>query len=390
MNEVATDYNAGFTGALARLYKEYGGTPAANFPVEETPDGPEIFIEAGVNAAGSTFTEIKAIVRNQSAWPARNLTDGSFRYYFTLDGDTAASQITVSSAYNQCSAPTGPTLLSGKTYYVTINCSGTSISPAGQSQHRREVQFRIASSGTWDPSNDWSYKGVSTTPGSTPVRVDNITVYSGSTKIWGNPPGDEPPPEDDEIAPSKPGKPAVSAITGSTARLTWTASTDNVGVTGYDVYRGSAKVGTASGTSFDLTGLSPATPYTVHVVARDAAGNSSEASESTSFTTTDAPPGGCSAVYKVTNSWQGAFQGDVTVTNQGSSAVKGWTVTWKFANGQVISQLWNGAHTQTGADVSVRNVAWNGGLAPNASASFGFTASQSGTNAVPTVTCTAS
>ncbi|GGS88331.1 endoglucanase [Planobispora rosea] len=389
MNEVATDYNAGFTSALARLYGEYGGTPAADFPPKETPDGPEIFVEAGVNATGSTFTEIKAIVRNQSAWPARNLTDGSFRYYFTLDGDTTANQITVSSAYNQCSPPTGPTLLSGKTYYITVNCSGTSISPAGQSQHRREVQFRIASAGTWDPSNDWSYRGVSTTPGSTPVRVDNITLYSGSTKIWGNPPGDEPPPEDDEIAPSKPGKPAVSAITGSTARLTWAASTDNVGVTGYDVYRGTAKVGTASGTSFDLTGLSPATEYSVHVVARDAAGNSSEASERTSFTTTDTPAGGCSAVYKVSNSWQGAFQADVTVTNQGSSAIRGWTVTWKFANGQVISQLWNGTHTQTGADVSVRNVAWNGALAPNASASFGFTASQSGTNGVPAVTCTA-
>ncbi|GII02957.1 glycoside hydrolase family 9 protein [Planobispora takensis] len=390
MNEVATDYNAGFTSAVARLYKEYGGTPAAGFPAEETPDGPEIFIEAGVNASGTNFTEIKAIVRNQSAWPARNLTDGSFRYYFTLDGDTTASQVTVSSAYNQCSPPTGPTLLSGRTYYVTVNCSGTSISPAGQSQHRREVQFRIASAGTWDPSDDWSYKGVATTPGATPVRVDNITVYSGSTKIWGNPPGDEPPPEDDEIAPSRPGKPAVSAVTGSSARLTWTASTDNVGVSGYDVYRGTTKAGTASGTSFDLTGLTPATAYSVRVVARDAAGNSSESSESTSFTTTDAPAGGCSAVYKVTNSWQGAFQADVTVKNESAAAIRGWTVTWRFPDGQTISQLWNGAHTQTGAEVSVKNVAWNGALAPNATASFGFTASQNGANGMPTpIGCTA-
>ncbi|WP_436761294.1 glycoside hydrolase family 9 protein [Streptosporangium sp. V21-05] len=389
MNEVATDYNAGFTSALARLYREYGGAPAANFPVAETPDGPEIFVEAGVNASGSAFTEIKAIVRNQSAWPARPLANGSFRYYFTLDGATTASQVSVTSAYNQCKAPTGPTLLSGKTYYVTIDCSNTSIAPAGQSQHRREVQFRLASTGTWDPSNDWSYTGVATTPGATPVRVQNITVYAGTTKIWGNPPGDEPPPEDDTVAPSRPGKPAVSAITGSGATLTWTASTDNVGVTGYDVYRGTTKVATSTGTSYSLTGLTPATAYTVSVVARDAAGNSSTASESTAFTTTTAPAGGCTATYTVGNSWQGAFQGNVTVTNAGSSAITGWTVTWRFPNGQTISQLWNGTHTQTGADVSVRNVAWNGPLAPNASASFGFTASQNGTNGVPTpVTCT--
>ncbi|MGJ6966136.1 glycoside hydrolase family 9 protein [Streptosporangium sp. G11] len=389
MNEVATDYNAGFTSALARLYREYGGAPAANFPVAETPDGPEIFVEAGVNASGSAFTEIKAIVRNQSAWPARPLANGSFRYYFTLDGTTTASQVSVTSAYNQCKAPTGPTLLSGKTYYVTIDCSNTSIAPAGQSQHRREVQFRLASTGTWDPSNDWSYTGVATTPGATPVRVQNMTVYAGTTKIWGNPPGDEPPPEDDTVAPSRPGKPAVSAITGSGATLTWTASTDNTGVTGYDVYRGTTRVATSATTSYALTGLTPSTAYTVHVVARDAAGNSSEASESTAFTTTTAPAGGCTATYAVGNSWQGAFQAEVTVKNEGALAITGWTVTWRFPNGQTISQLWNGTHTQTGADVSVRNVAWNGALAPNASASFGFTASQNGTNGVPTpVTCT--
>ncbi|MBB2909258.1 endoglucanase [Streptosporangium becharense] len=391
MNEVATDYNAGFTSALARLYSEYGGSPAAGFPAGETPDGPEIFVEAGVNASGAAFTEIKAIVRNQSAWPARPLTDGSFRYYFTLDGDTTANQITVSSAYTQCKAPTGPTLLSGKTYFVTVDCSGTPISPAGQSQHRREVQFRIASSGTWDPANDWSYKGVATTPGSTPVRVENITLHSGTKRIWGTPPGEEPPPQEDEVAPSRPGKPAVTAVTASGARLTWAASTDNVGVTGYDVHRGTARVGTATGPAFDLTGLSPATPYTVHVVARDAAGNSSPASESVSFTTAEAPAGGCTAVYKVGNSWQGAFQGEVTVRNESASAITGWTVTWRFPDGQTISQLWNGTHTQTGSDVSVKNVAWNGALAPAASASFGFTASHGGTNGVPTpVACAAS
>ncbi len=481
MNEVATDYNAGFTSALARLYREYGGAPAANFPVAETPDGPEIFVEAGVNASGSAFTEIKAIVRNQSAWPARPLDNGSFRYYFTLDGTTTASQVSVTSAYNQCKAPTGPTLLSGKTYYVTIDCSNTSIAPAGQSQHRREVQFRIASTGTWDPSNDWSYTGITTTPGATPVRAQNMTVYAGTTKVWGNPPGDEPvdtvapsrpgkpavsaitatgatltwtastdnvgvsgydvyrgttkvatatgtsysltglTPEtaytvsvvakdaagnsstasestaftttaaqgDDTEAPSRPGKPAVSAITATGATLTWTASTDNVGVSGYDVYRGTTRVATATGTSHTLTGLTPTTAYTVSVVAKDAAGNSSTASESTAFTTTTAPAGGCTATYTVVRDWQGAFQGEVTVKNEGTSAINGWTVAWRFPNGQTISQLWSGTHTQTGADVSVKNLSWNGTLAPNASTSFGFTGTQNGTNGVPVpVTCT--
>ena len=124
---------------------------------------------------------------------------------------------------------------------------------------------------------------------------------------------------EDTTAPARPGKPTVSAITRSTARLTWTASTDNVGVSGYDVYRGTTKIATAPGATFDLTGLTPATAYTVSVVARDAAGNSSPASESTAFTTTQTPPpptGGCTATYTIGNAWQGAFQGEVTVKNR--------------------------------------------------------------------------
>ncbi|WP_127937245.1 glycoside hydrolase family 9 protein [Nonomuraea polychroma] len=383
MNEVATDYNAGFTSALARLYKEYGGAPAANFPVQETPDGPEIFVEAGVNASGSNFTEIKAIVRNQSAWPARVLSDGSFRYYFTLDGSTTASQISVSSAYTQCKAPTLHSA-GGSTYYVDIDCSGQVIAPAGQSQHRREVQFRISSAGTWDPANDWSYRNIPTTPGATPARTQNITLYSGATKIWGEPPG---PEEEDDTPPSKPGKPAVSGITGSTAKLSWTASTDNVGVTGYDVYLGSTKVGTATSASFDLSGLTPSTSYTASVVARDAAGNTSAPSDGTPFTTTneEPPPGGCTAAFKVTSSWGGGYQAEVTVKNTSTSAINGWTVAWTSQN--QISQLWGGKHTQNGSSVSVKNEAWNGTLAPNATATFGFIAGGTASTPDP-ITCT--
>ncbi|MEW9549908.1 glycoside hydrolase family 9 protein [Nonomuraea sp. NPDC050783] len=383
MNEVATDYNAAFTGALARLYKEYGGTPAANFPPAETPDGPEIFVEAGVNASGSNFTEIKALVRNQSAWPARVLSDGSFRYYFTLDGSTTASQISVSSAYTQCKAPTLGSA-GGGVYYVNIDCSGQVIAPAGQSQHRREVQFRITSSGTWDPSNDWSYRNIPTTPGATPVRTSNITLYSGATKIWGEPPG---PEEEDDTPPGKPGKPAVSEITGSTARLTWTASTDDVGVAGYDVYLGSTKAGTSPSASFELSGLTPATSYSVTVVARDAAGNTSAASDATTFTTTNTtpPPGGCQATYKVANSWGGGFQGEVTVKNTSTSAITGWTVGWTSQN--AVTQVWGGKLTQSGSTVTVGNESYNGALAAGASTTFGFIAS--GTAAVPDpVTCT--
>jgi len=198
-NEVATDYNAAFTGALARLAQEFGGNPLANFPQPEAVDGNEIFSEAAVNASGTNFTELKVMVRNQSGWPARMGDRLSFRYYFTLESGVTPSQITISANFNQCLAPTGPTLQSGSTYYVTISCNGVKIYPGGQSQSRAEVQFRIASSGAWDPTNDWSFAGVSTTPGSTPVLVQHIPVYDNGVRVFGAEPGGgqqdtQPPP----------------------------------------------------------------------------------------------------------------------------------------------------------------------------------------------------
>ncbi|MCT2583568.1 glycoside hydrolase family 9 protein [Actinophytocola gossypii] len=188
MNEVATDYNAAFTGALARMYAEYGGEPLADFPAAEQPDGPEVYLQAAVNSTGANYTEIKTYVVNRSAWPARVLDDGSFRYYFTLDEGTTPDQLTLTDHYNQCSPPTGPTQHAGAVHYVTVDCSGQEISPAGQSEHRREIQFRITSSGAWDPTNDWSYQGVETTPGGTPVTVEHMTLHSGDTPIWGTEP----------------------------------------------------------------------------------------------------------------------------------------------------------------------------------------------------------
>ncbi|NEC93232.1 glycoside hydrolase family 9 protein, partial [Streptomyces sp. SID12501] len=102
-NEVATDYNAGFTSALAYLTAQYGGTPLAGFPVAETPDQDELFVEAKLNQpAGGTFTEVKAIVRNRSAFPARSLKNATVRYWFTLDAGVPASSLAVTTNYSEC------------------------------------------------------------------------------------------------------------------------------------------------------------------------------------------------------------------------------------------------------------------------------------------------
>jgi endoglucanase len=283
MNEVATDYNAGFTGALARLVGEFGGTPLANFPTPEPVVGNEIFPEAAINASGPNFTEIRVFLNNQSGWPARMGDRLSFRYYFTLEPGVTPSQITLTANFNQCLAPTGPTLHSGSIYYITISCLGVKIYPGGQSNFRKEVQFRIASSGAWDPSNDWSFTGVGTTPGSTPVLVQRIPVYDNGARVFGSEPGGGVV---DTQPPTTPANLRVTGATSSTISLAWDASTDDVGVTAYQVFRGSTLAGSATSTAFTDTGRSPSTAYTYTVVAQDASGKQSAASAPVSAMTT--------------------------------------------------------------------------------------------------------
>lgn len=103
-------------------------------------------------------------------------------------------------------------------------------------------------------------------------------------------------------------------------------------------------------------------------------------------------PAPCTARFRAVSTWQGGYQGEVTVTNTSASAVSGWTATVVPANGARVTQVWNGS-SMTAADgtVTVTNAAWNGALDPGAGATFGFLATTPATAGVPaaTVTCTA-
>jgi hypothetical protein len=87
--------------------------------------------------------------------------------------------------------------------------------------------------------------------------------------------GDSSPPSADGTAPSVPSGVAALAASPSRIDLTWLASTDDVGVTGYVVRRAGAVVGTPTATAFAEQGLSASTRYCYTVAARDAAGNES-------------------------------------------------------------------------------------------------------------------
>jgi Glycosyl hydrolase family 48/Cellulose binding domain len=93
----------------------------------------------------------------------------------------------------------------------------------------------------------------------------------------------------------------------------------------------------------------------------------------------------CKVVYTISPQSTSAFGAAITIQNTGTTAWTGWTLTWAFANGQTVSQLWNGIESQSGANVTVANEPYNGSVAAGGSVSgVGFNATWNGaSNTVP-------
>ena len=93
----------------------------------------------------------------------------------------------------------------------------------------------------------------------------------------------------------------------------------------------------------------------------------------------------CNVVYTISPQNSTAFGAAITIENTGTTAWTSWTLTWVFANGQTVSQLWSGVETQSGANVTVTNESYNGSIAAGGSLSgIGFNGTWNGvTNAVP-------
>ncbi|SDG60721.1 mannan endo-1,4-beta-mannosidase [Lentzea fradiae] len=194
----------------------------------------------------------------------------------------------------------------------------------------------------------------------------------------------------DTEAPTTPGTPTASGITSTGLTLSWTASTDNVGVTGYEVLRavGNGSFTTAGITTtatFTDSGLTPSTTYRYQVRARDAAGNVSALSGIGSATTSGGGTGSCKVAYSAQD-WGGGggFTASITITNTGTTALNGWTLAFSYANGQRVTLPgWGATFAQSGTGVTAKNLEWNGALAPNASTGIGFNGTHSGSNPAP-------
>ncbi|RXR20891.1 T9SS type A sorting domain-containing protein [Flavobacterium amnicola] len=153
----------------------------------------------------------------------------------------------------------------------------------------------------------------------------------------------------DTTAPSTPASLTASGTTSSSTNLAWTAATDNVGVTGYNVYSGTTLLGTATGTTYTASGLTASTTYSFTVKAKDAAGNLSASSNAVSVTTLAAVATYCASKgNSVADEYIGRVQiGTINNASTGGTGYSDYTsistnVTKGSATTITVTPTWTG------------------------------------------------
>jgi hypothetical protein len=151
----------------------------------------------------------------------------------------------------------------------------------------------------------------------------------------------------DTQAPTAPTGLTSTGKTSSSVSLSWGAASDNVGVTAYDVYSGSNQVLSVSGTSATVSGLSPSTNYTFSVKARDAAGNTSPASNSVTVTTNAGTGGGTGFKQAAPYLYEGWGDPPNPATVMSATGIKWFTMAFVLDSGG-CTPSWDGSRPLTG------------------------------------------
>jgi hypothetical protein len=220
-----------------------------------------------------TLTTLVRITGTSALWDDAavifNYTDASNYYYVSInelnDGMTNGI-FKVQSGVQTELADFSATAVSNTDYTIEIVRSGSSIAVK-----RNGTTLGSATDSTFTSG----YVGYGSKNDG--AQFDNLLVETSSSA--------------DTTPPTAPGALLGTAVSSSQVNLSWTASTDNVAVTGYHVYRGGSLVTTVTGTSHNDVGLSAATSYSYKIRARDAANNLSPDSNTVTVTTLSASTG---------------------------------------------------------------------------------------------------
>jgi endoglucanase len=198
-NEVALDYNAGFTASLAWLCarglsvgpalpdREFPPKAARDLSLDLLSTDREFFVVAKRVGNDADATEIEATLWNRSRWPARVSTNLSFRYFFTLDGSAQPGQVQAVLTGGDKAKTSEARLLAGNSAYVEVTFPGDAIYPGSLKLASRTVKLRLAAPG-WSAANDWSAEAL----GENPKLLPRFAIYDHGKLLAGEEPGTNP------------------------------------------------------------------------------------------------------------------------------------------------------------------------------------------------------
>jgi chitodextrinase len=357
--------------------------------------------------ASTTYTfSVYAVDASGAVSPQSNVvsaTTAASATTISIEAEASTNTLAGGAVVQNCSGCSG-----GKDVGYIGNNSGTltfnfSVSTAGSynltiayvngDSSARTAQISVnggtAQTVSFAPTGSW------TTPNnltlSSPISLNSgaNTIEFSNSSSWA--------PDIDKItltltgsgSTTPPTPPTLTAgtVTATTVALSWSGSTDPLGIAGYYVYRGSSQIANVTGTSYTDSGLASSTQYTYTVKAYDSAGNISVASNAVTVTTLAGSMGSCHISYSIQSSWSTGFDAAINITNSSSSAITSWTLTWTWSGNQQLTQANGSTGSQSGQNVTLTSLSWDGSIAANSTLSgdVSIAGSYSGTNNNPTV-----
>ncbi|MDO8551148.1 MAG: prepilin-type N-terminal cleavage/methylation domain-containing protein [bacterium] len=274
--------DAGFSNLWA--LSTFGGTnygfgesvPSGTCPT--TPNVGEIYIRC-VNLAQSNISRVKATVN--VTWTDSSGTHTSTQISYFTSWQTGE----VFTPSGDFTPPTDPSnlaanVISWQEISLTWNASTDAVGVIGYNVFRGGVRLI-----TLGPVTSYADTGLSASTTYTYYveafdAAGNVSGLSNVVSATTLPPPDTTPPTPPTSISAATGSPATSRI-----NLTWSGATDNVGVTGYDIYRGGVWITSVLASPYNDNNLSSGETYTYYVKAFDAAGNYSVPSSNASATT---------------------------------------------------------------------------------------------------------
>ncbi|MFN8074447.1 MAG: glycoside hydrolase family 9 protein [Kineosporiaceae bacterium] len=399
-NEVAIDYNAGFVGALAGLWTYFGqGQPVGTW----TPplEGPEraFFTLAKVAQDDKRSSQISLQVNSRSSRPPAKVDDLSVRYYFDIAELVAhgldIGAVTAEVQYDEgwalgdtVKATVGtPVHYSGTVYYVEFSLKGKAFWGKRDAMIALSAKQDSTWTDRWDPSNDPSHVGMSTTA----LGEARVTTYRDGVLVDGTEPdGTTPKPTTPKPTTPKPttSKPATSKPTTSRPTTSQPTTSKPAGTTTTSS-RPSSTTCTAKKCTRKTTTAKPCTAKKCTTTKKCTAKKCSTSTKKTTPKKSTRKSSKkatvqCAADVRLTSAWPGGFQALVTVT-AGPSGAAGWTLDWAVPR-TALTQVSGAALLPRGTGSLLRGPAGDDVLAPGASRTVSVVGTAPGT-LLPQVAC---